>query len=527
MAPLRTLLRGPGRRWSTSAVRYEDFFSKQSAARHPSPIRALQPLVRLPGMISLGGGMPNPETFPFECATFKVKGDDAELVLEGDALREALQYSPTPGIPSLHGWLCDLQRREHSLDGDFSLCVSTGSQDALSKAFAALLDPGDSLVVEDPTYPGSLAFLQPSGANLVPIQADESGLRVDTLEATLDQWDVARDGPKPKVRRAPAPPPPRAVPDPARVAQAIYTIPTGSNPTGASLTLERKQRLVQCASRHNLLVLEDDPYYYLQFGGKRDPSLLSMDREGRVLRFDSFSKLFSSGVRIGFATGPQPLIERIELHTQATTLHTCGLAQAAVRKAPAAPRRSRPAAHSRACQVSTLLHRWGADGFDAHATHVSEFYRRRCDHFLACADRHLTGLASWAPPTAGMFVWLRIHGVEDTQVRSPHTGSRVMLPGLRPHPWPPAAAPVPHPGEGARGQRAHGARRRLLPPGGKEPLCARRLLHRLRRASRGGATPLWSAAARPLDAIWYTVGGATGPDVHNSGGCVVLGAQRQ
>lgn len=119
-----------------------------------------------------------------------------------------------------------------------------------------------------------------------------------------------------------------------RDAQALYTIPNGSNPTGGSLTEERKHRIYELARhpQHDLLLLEDDPYYFLQFNEQRTPSFLSMDADRRVLRFDSFSKLLSSGMRLGFATGPAELVERIELHAQATTLHACGLSQAVVRR---------------------------------------------------------------------------------------------------------------------------------------------------------------------------------------------------
>ena len=125
-----------------------------------------------------------------------------------------------------------------------------------------------------------------------------------------------------------------------------------------------------------------------------------MDEDGRVLRFDSFSKLLSSGIRIGWATGPSPLIERLQLHTQASNLHTCGLSQAL---------------------VAGLLDEWARDhggdafpGFEARMAEVAGFYRSQCEAFLASANRHLAGLATWTVPSAGMFVWLHFLGVRDT-----------------------------------------------------------------------------------------------------------------
>ena len=157
--------------------------------------------------------------------------------------------------------------------------------------------------------------------------------------------------------------------------------------------LERRREVYAIAQEHGLLVIEDDPYYYLQFGERRLPSLLSMDVDGRVLRFDSFSKVLSSGLRLGFASGPRPLLERLDLHTQAVNLHTSGLSQAVALK---------------------LLQHWGREGFERHVQAICTFYRGQRDAFLQSATRHLDGLAEWSTPDAGMFVFLKLLGVEDS-----------------------------------------------------------------------------------------------------------------
>ena len=137
----------------------------------------------------------------------------------------------------------------------------------------------------------------------------------------------------------------------------------------------------------------------MQFGGERTPSFLSLDADQRVLRFDSFSKLLSSGIRVGFCTGPPPLVERIELHAQASVLHGSGVSQAL---------------------VSGLFDAWAEEypsavaGFEAHCAAVASFYETRRDVFLRAAETHLAGLADWTVPTAGMFVWLELLGVADT-----------------------------------------------------------------------------------------------------------------
>merc|ERR1712232_522836 len=236
--------------------------------------------------------------------------------------------------------------------------------------------PEDSLIVENPTYSGSLAYLQPIGCRLCDITCDEGGMVPEALRSLLLNWDPAREGrPRPRV---------------------VYTIPTGSNPSGASLSLARKQEIYAIAREFGLLILEDDPYYWMQFGTSRVPSLFSMDVDGRVLRFDSFSKLMSSGIRVGFCTGPPALVERLELHSQASILHSGGVSQAL---------------------VAGIFNQWeagpanGGSSFPAFVRHcddIAAFYKSKRDAFLSSADTHLKGLCEWVVPTAGMFVWLKL-----------------------------------------------------------------------------------------------------------------------
>lgn len=381
---------------ASSAVPYDSYLSSRARRRLPSAIRALQPLVNLPGMISLGGGMPHPSTFPFESMslTFKESVGGGKVEIAGGDLVAALQYSPTPGLPQLVATLLAMQRAEHApppaADADLTLSVTTGSQDGLSKAFDMLLDEGDTLLIEDPTYSGSLAYLEPLGVHLAGVPTDADGLVPSDLRSMLEAWpqnDAAR--PKPRV---------------------LYTIPTGGNPTGATLSAARRAEVYAIASEHELIVLEDDPYYYLGFEDDaneeeaaytRLKSLLSIDVDGRVLRFDSFSKLLSSGLRLGVVTGPKALVERIDLHTQATTMHSCGVAQV---------------------MLHALFVKWDEEhaggargGFLEHCAATRDFYAVRRDAFVVSATKHLSGRATWTTPAGGMFVWIDLHNVEDSE----------------------------------------------------------------------------------------------------------------
>jgi len=225
-------------RRSVNSRNVERFLTKTSLSRTPSPIRALVPYLSREGMISLGGGMPNVDTFPIASVELKLKGNDGALVLDEDETKKALQYSPSYGLPSLVAHLKRLQQDVHYVhfsDGHHDIIVTNGSQDGLTKAFEMLLTPDqDTLLIESPTYSGSLAFLGPLGVNLKGVSTDSGGMIPSELRRVLDNWDSENKG-----RRKP---------------RVLYTIPTGSNPTGGSLSLERKNEIydicvqVSCSS---------------------------------------------------------------------------------------------------------------------------------------------------------------------------------------------------------------------------------------------------------------------------------------
>ena len=167
------------------------------------------------------------------------------------------------------------------------------------QALEMFAEPGHALLVEGPTYTGALSFLETQPIDLVPVATDAEGIVPESLDQILADWPNSNPSGK---KDQPRP-------------QALYTVPVGGNPTGVSTSLERKKKTYAIAQKYDLIIVEDDPYYYLQFDEQRTPSYLSMDIDGRVLRLDSMSKILSSGIRIGWATGPKPLIERMNMHT--------------------------------------------------------------------------------------------------------------------------------------------------------------------------------------------------------------------
>uniref|UniRef100_A0A3B3T5Y8 Kynurenine/alpha-aminoadipate aminotransferase, mitochondrial n=2 Tax=Paramormyrops kingsleyae TaxID=1676925 RepID=A0A3B3T5Y8_9TELE len=370
----------------TGTMNYSRFLTAVSAARKPSPIRILTELQQRspPTLISLAGGAPNPSTFPFQSVIITLK-NGGSIKFDEASMNRALQYSGSYGIPELISWMKDLQRALHSPPtvayaaekGRMEMCVTTGSQEGLCKVFEMLINPGDNVLLDAPTYSGTLAALQPLGCNIINIASDHHGMIPEALRRVLSRWDPA------EVRR-----PGSTVP------RVLYTIPNGGNPTGASLTAERKREIYQLAREYDLLIVEDDPYYFLQFQKPWAPTFLSMDVDGRIIRMDSFSKILSSGLRIGFMTGPQTLVERVVLHIQASTMHTSTFTQ---------------------LMVSKLLQDWGQDGFLRHVDSVVEFYRKQRDAMISSADRWLKDVAEWHTPTAGMFLWIKLKGISDTQ----------------------------------------------------------------------------------------------------------------
>lgn len=327
----------------------------------------------------MAGGMPNVDTFPVKSASMELS-DGTRLEMDSSLMKQALQYSPTPGVPELVAWGKGLQERVHSpppLPSDVGrdCLITNGSQDGLCKAFEALVSEEDNVLVEMPAYPGALAAVKPMNCNIIPVNTDRHGMDPQSLGDVMSSWSPA-DTQDPN----------------SKIPKIMYLIPNGGNPTGHTLTEERKRKIYEIAQKYNILILEDDPYFYLQFQKPYVPSMLSMDTDGRVIRFDSFSKLISSGMRLGLVSGPKPVLDRISLHMQASVMHASGLSQVA---------------------LLLVLQHWGYEGFEKHVENVSEFYRRRKDLCLAAVEKHMTGLADWSEPSGGMFLWLKLH-VADT-----------------------------------------------------------------------------------------------------------------
>jgi len=359
---------------------YSRFINSISAGRQPSLIREMTKILAnaSPEMIPLSGGFPNPQMFPLTQITINVE-NGSPIDLSGPALQSALQYLPTNGHPILLKQLKNLQQETHNPDAkvwdNTDMVITSGSQDGLCKTFEMLMNHGSSVLVEDFVYSGTLSIMTPYQPRYHVIQSDDKGMIPESLRKILSQWT-------PGVESEDCP-------------KFLYINPTGANPTGTVLPLDRRKEIYQLCCEYNLILLEDDPYFYLQFEEKhlRPPSFFSLDTEGRVIRFDSFSKILSSGIRIGFVTGPKPLIERLVLHMQVSVLHASSLSQVI---------------------TSKLIEQWGHEGFFNHIDQVEQFYKKRRDRMCEAADKHLKGVCEYSVPLGGMFLWIKVPELTST-----------------------------------------------------------------------------------------------------------------
>jgi 2-aminoadipate transaminase len=331
--------------------RWEALFAARTRAGAGEGLIAILALADADDVISLAGGLPDPVTFPGRIVADILR----ELVEEGDA--SAFQYSPTPGLAGPRDFVAGrLERLEGRRPGDDELLLTSGTIEALELVGKAFVDKGDTVVVEAPTYLGGIMAFQSFEANVVGIALDEDGLRVDELEHAL------ANGLRPKL---------------------VYSIPDHQNPAGVSLSVERREALVDLARRFEFLVVEDVAYRELSFEEQRPPSLWTLAPES-VVQAGTFSKTFFPGVRLGWAIGPGDIVAKLVWAKQNTDQCSGALGQ-------------------------RLLEEYGRRGhLDEQVQRSRSLYRSRCAALLKALDTHLAGRASWTRPRGGFFAWLDV-----------------------------------------------------------------------------------------------------------------------
>lgn len=351
----------PPRSNARDVERYAALWSSRTKVMRSSAMRDMMALTQRPEVISLAGGNPDTRSFPPETYAAVMQRIAAE------SCAQALQYGPTEGIDAVVDCIAEVMAAEGMEVQDGGVLVTTGGQQVIDLVCKTLIDPGDVIIAEAPTYPGAVPTFSSYQAEVVQIPMDADGMRVDEMEETLDALE--RQGKRPKF---------------------IYTIPTFQNPGGVTMSLPRRERLVRIARERELLVLEDNPYGLLRYEGEPLRPLYAMDGGEFVIYLGTFSKILSPGIRLGWAAGPRPVLEKMNVGKQAADLCSASLTQ---------------------YFVSTYF----ANGdWRRYVASLTEIYRSRRDAMLEALDEHFPREAQWTRPAGGMFIWATLPDYIDT-----------------------------------------------------------------------------------------------------------------
>jgi 2-aminoadipate transaminase len=339
-------------------IEWQDLYAQRTERMRASDIREILKVTAQPDVISLAGGLPAPELFPVDEYRRAF-----EWVLETDGA-QALQYGPSEGYRPLRDLLAQRLSRFGMPSAADDILITNGSQQALDLLGKVLLDPGDAVLVERPTYLGALQAFGQYQPTFVAVGMDDDGMQVEQVERALQAH---------------------------RNIKLIYALPNFQNPTGRSMSLARRKQLVEVASRFGVPVVEDDPYGELRYEGEHLPTLKALDREDVVIYLGTFSKILAPGFRLGWVVAGPQILETLLHAKQPSDLHT-GMAQ----------------------QMAT----WqvARDGFvDSHVEHIKDFYRERRDVMLQALEEHFPEDAHFTRPAGGLFVWAELPSFIDTR----------------------------------------------------------------------------------------------------------------
>ncbi|EQB71361.1 MAG: hypothetical protein AMDU1_APLC00029G0031 [Thermoplasmatales archaeon A-plasma] len=329
-------------------------FSDNLKNMKPSEIRELLKYATNKNLISFGGGMPNPETFPMA---------DLKSIMD-DVMNQygtiALQYGNTGGLNELRTEIVRLVRETENIKSSESqVLVTAGSQQGLYELAKILVNPGDAIITEEPTYVGAISAFDANDADMHSIPMDENGIKTELVEAEIKK--LISKGKKPKF---------------------IYTIPTFQNPTGVTLSLERRRHLIEISQKYQIPLVEDNPYGELRYDGDRIPSLRSLDPE--VIYLGTFSKIMCPGLRMGFTVAPESFISRVNLLKQALDLSSSTFSQ------------------------FVAWQYLARDEVKKQIPKTIKLYRRKRDTMFRALEEYFPDGSSWSKPLGGMFLWATV-----------------------------------------------------------------------------------------------------------------------
>lgn len=324
-------------------------FSDKVSSLQPSVIREILKFTSDPEVISLAAGNPAPEAFPVK----EIAGITAGLLAENPI--NALQYSVTEGYTPLRNRLKERMKKAGCFDENSDeLIITSGAQQANELACKVLLNEGDTLFCEAPSFIGSLNAFKSYNVNLVGVPMEEDGMKLDALEEAL------RTANKPKL---------------------IYIIPNFQNPTGLCTSLEKRKAIYELAKKYGVMILEDNPYGDIRFAGENIPSIKTMDKDGIVIYSRTFSKTLAPGLRVGYVSAPKPVIQKMVVCKQVSDVHTNIMAQMI---------------------CDEYLKNYD---MDAHLEEIRAVYRHKCGLMLDEIDKNFSKKITVTKPEGGLFIW--------------------------------------------------------------------------------------------------------------------------
>jgi 2-aminoadipate transaminase len=342
--------------------RYSGLFAERTKVMKSSAMRDLMAITERDDVISLAGGLPDTSTFPPDSYASLMQ------TVAANSCARALQYGPTEGLEIVKRTVVEVMAAEGMVGIDpADLLITTGGQQVIDLVCKTLIDPGDVIVAEAPTYPGAVPAFCAYQAEVVQVPTDADGMRVEELDGVLD--DLEAQGRRPKF---------------------VYTIPSFQNPAGVTMSLARRRRLVSIARERELLVLEDNPYGLLRYEGDPQPTLRELDGGNFVIYLGTFSKILSPGIRLGWAEAPRPVLDKMNIGKQAADLCSSSMTQ-----------------HFVAAYFEQG--RW-----QDYLRSLNEIYRRRRDTMLDALAEHFPHEASWTHPHGGLFIWATLPDYIDT-----------------------------------------------------------------------------------------------------------------
>ena len=333
-------------------------FSKRVPADGTDAVGAILQAAADPQIISFAGGLPAPELFPVKEMKAAV---DQVFDQHG---QEAMQYGAAKGVTALRKVIQQHVKEKEDVEAELAnVLVTTGSEQVLDLVGKAFVNPGDTVLVEQPTYLCALDVFKSYGAEFAGVEMDEDGMKMDALEKAL------QDHPNTKL---------------------IYTVPNFQNPTGRTMTAERRKKLAELAAKYDVYVLEDNPYGEIRFAGEHVPAVKSFDKTGHVFYMSTFSKTLAPGFRLGWVVADEAVVNKLTVLKQSADLHTDNLVQFAVAQF------------------------FATNDVDAHVREISDLYGKRKDLMLEGIKKYFPAGVKYTDPEGGMFLWVEVPGVDDT-----------------------------------------------------------------------------------------------------------------